>query len=573
MSRDDAFLREHLAGVIRTDDFTERLWRVYESCGAQAGRHPVELGILRSDYMLDVPSGLPLQVEVNTVSTSFMSLSTRVQQMHRHVIRWGGLEASYGGGGDAESALPANGGARARRGYSRRGWRAAGDEGAKLLMVVQPGERNIFDQRLIAQRLWDAHGVRTTRATLAEIASEARVRARRRRHVDVPGRETQRGVLPPGYSPADYPTDAEWDARELLERSGAVKSPSAAMHLAGTKKVQQVLAAPGTLERFVKDPEMAAEMRRVFAGLYALDGEGAAEAVKLGLTDPERYVLKPQREGGGNNLYGEELRAALETFDPASKPGEPGNLSAYILMQRIFPPANRTLCLRNGELSELETLSELGVYGGYLRVGEEVVMNEGGGTCSEPRRRRATREGSPRDTPCWTVLSCAERAERETRRDEKCRTRVVARTFISTSRACRQVPPDPSHQNAKTRRRPGASGRLTNHEHLLSGLSIISSEPPRTMSDQTGRSSKKTRTTIKTRGSRVWRDADLIEIFFMVREPWFSVRSGPVLLQTPKATRAVSCVFRGFFPARGRPPDATLFIAEPGGAAIGTRVR
>ena len=38
----------------------------------------MELGILRSDYMLDVPSGLPLQVEVNTVSTSFMSLSTRV---------------------------------------------------------------------------------------------------------------------------------------------------------------------------------------------------------------------------------------------------------------------------------------------------------------------------------------------------------------------------------------------------------------------------------------------------------------------------------------------------------------
>jgi hypothetical protein len=38
-------------------------------------------------------------------------------------------------------------------------------------------------------------------------------------------------------------------------------------------------------------------MRRVFAGLYALDGEGAAAAVALGLADPESYVLKPQREG------------------------------------------------------------------------------------------------------------------------------------------------------------------------------------------------------------------------------------------------------------------------------------
>jgi glutathione synthase len=26
---------------------------------------------------------------------------------------------------------------------------------------------------------------------------------------------------------------------------------------------------------------------------------------------PERFVLKPQREGGGNNLYGDELVARL----------------------------------------------------------------------------------------------------------------------------------------------------------------------------------------------------------------------------------------------------------------------
>ena len=39
----------------------------------------------------------------------------------------------------------------------------------------------------------------------------------------------------------------------------------------------------------------------------------------------------------------------------------------------------RTVCLRGGELVRLETLSELGVYGGYLRVGDAVVMNEVGG--------------------------------------------------------------------------------------------------------------------------------------------------------------------------------------------------
>ena len=35
---------------------------------------------------------------------------------------------------------------------------ATGDEEAKVLMVVQPNERNVFDQRLIAAKLWEKHG-------------------------------------------------------------------------------------------------------------------------------------------------------------------------------------------------------------------------------------------------------------------------------------------------------------------------------------------------------------------------------------------------------------------------------
>ena len=38
----------------------------------------------------------------------------------------------------------------------------------------------------------------------------------------------------------------------MMERSRAIKCPSAALHLAGTKKVQQVLASPGVLERYFK---------------------------------------------------------------------------------------------------------------------------------------------------------------------------------------------------------------------------------------------------------------------------------------------------------------------------------
>lgn len=124
-----------------------------------------------------------------------------------------------------------------------------------------------------------------------------------------------------GYTPDDYPTESEWAARLLIERSFAIKCPSIGQHLAGTKKVQQVLAAPAMLARFV-NPEQAAVLSSCFAGLHGLDETGGAEverAVRAALDSPEAYVLKPQREGGGNNLYGEEMATALSEMPAAER--------------------------------------------------------------------------------------------------------------------------------------------------------------------------------------------------------------------------------------------------------------
>ncbi len=40
-----------------------------------------------------------------------------------------------------------------------------------------------------------------------------------------------------GYTPVDYHGESEWNARELIESSLAIKCPNIAYHLAGTKKV------------------------------------------------------------------------------------------------------------------------------------------------------------------------------------------------------------------------------------------------------------------------------------------------------------------------------------------------
>lgn len=102
-----------------------------------------------------------------------------------------------------------------------------------------------------------------------------------------------------GYGPNDYPTNAEWDARALIEQSYSIKCPNAAYHLVGSKKIQQVLAEPGMLEKFM-NPTHSSILRSSFTGLYPLDqSPEGLEAYKKAIEEPDKYVLKPQREGGG----------------------------------------------------------------------------------------------------------------------------------------------------------------------------------------------------------------------------------------------------------------------------------
>ncbi|GBF95516.1 glutathione synthetase [Raphidocelis subcapitata] len=385
VARDEDYLEQTLAQAAAFDDFTARLLsllrdsRPARRAAAAAGREVV-LGIHRSDYMLDGPSGGFLQVELNTIASSFACLSTLTGRMHRHLIgRAAGASDAARAAAEALAArLPVNKAMEEIAAAMAAAVEAAG--GGVVLMVVQPGERNAYDQQWLQQTLWAAHGVRTVRLTLAQVGTRCEVEGGggggELRIRGEGGSKPQRVGLVyfrAGYAPGDYPSEAEWAARLLIERSAAAKCPTAAYQLAGSKKIQQALAALGAVERFVGE-EGGAALRGLFAGLWSLDDPSAPETAAViaeAIASPERFVLKPQREGGGNNLYGEELVARL-------RQGGPG-LGAFILMQRILPPPQRSVLLRNGAWAEEESLSELGIYGTFLRKGEEVLLNRNAG--------------------------------------------------------------------------------------------------------------------------------------------------------------------------------------------------
>lgn len=87
--------------------------------------------------------------------------------------------------------------------------------------------------------------------------------------------------------------------------------------IAGCKKIQQELARPEVLKRFCDDAAQAERVRAVFAGLYALEEDKTYDMV---VANPEQFVIKPQREGGGTlhrRPSGGPLSILLKTFWPS----------------------------------------------------------------------------------------------------------------------------------------------------------------------------------------------------------------------------------------------------------------
>lgn len=65
----------------------------------------------------------------------------------------------------------------------------------------------------------------------------------------------------------------------------------------------------------------------------------------------------------GNNIYGDSVR---ETLIKLQKTGSQED-AAYILMQRIFATSSAAVLMRNGCCLKDHAISELGIFGTYLR--------------------------------------------------------------------------------------------------------------------------------------------------------------------------------------------------------------
>ncbi|TVY52653.1 Glutathione synthetase [Lachnellula cervina] len=377
---------EWLYDTLKDDEFAKTLWGIHEEVKKEG------LGIFRSDYMLDAnPAGQVKlkQVEFNTISCAGGIHSNLVSDMHRHLQRRGlylpaELSAPTPSINISASHLPPShtlstiisGLVSAHKLYGPPKSPAA--EQTCILFIVQPRNFNIADERPIDYALWDQN-IPTFRVELSPaVLAQTSLTPTRELLYHPPSRPV--AALPlevsvvyfrAGFEAEEYSGPGGGDAREArarLELSRAVKCPSILSHLTTFKKVQQALAMPGVLQRFLSSSSEVVGIANTFARLYPMDASTAGlEARKLAMDGEASmgYVLKPSLEGGGHNIYGSSIPAFL-----ACTPEE--KWSRYILMSKIVSPTVHNLLMSPQGLYNGPVISELGVFGVCLwrRSGE-----------------------------------------------------------------------------------------------------------------------------------------------------------------------------------------------------------
>lgn len=111
--------------------------------------------------------------------------------------------------------------------------------------------------------------------------------------------------------------------------------------------------------------------------MYDLSDSENPEVIRvktLAIKTPENFVLKPMKEGGGNNFFGLELQSKL-----LKSPKE--ELDTYLLMEKINAPEVKTHMLKNGEILYCSAITEIGIYSFIVTNSKtgQILENEANG--------------------------------------------------------------------------------------------------------------------------------------------------------------------------------------------------
>lgn len=342
----------HLDRIISPikDSFTKSLYDRWISIRNQIPKDKILSYILRSDYMVDRQNHSLCQVELNTISVAFPFLSQQIHSYHRETsssssitenplclelcLSFSKLVTLFNSTNNFDSSI--------------------------TLMVISDGERNIYDQEGIINCLRDLHNIRMKRSSLKDSNIYFK------ENIPFIGEEPISLIYYRScYSPET--SNIEDDSlRGRLEISPTISIPSMSTHLCGLKIVQ---------EKLVTKVELVDELLSPFIG-DEIERKEATELIKSSFMDmhsgnwtpPDdwsNYVLKPQREGGGNNIFSMDIPKHLEKI----------NRDEYTIQRLIVPVIENNILIPSvGPEINTNCSSEFGFFGSLIVADGNIVV-------------------------------------------------------------------------------------------------------------------------------------------------------------------------------------------------------
>uniref|UniRef100_A0A914H7U5 Glutathione synthetase n=1 Tax=Globodera rostochiensis TaxID=31243 RepID=A0A914H7U5_GLORO len=359
---DYEFMMDAYKDVVTTDNHLQQLVNIVKDAHEQGIKQPITLLIMRADYMLNTLTSQTndkefelKQIEVNSGAIGGLIIDRRTTELHQQMLRKLGMDTSNSPVNNGDSNLIKS---------LFMAWEAFGNKNALFVFLTHADSRYRFELRDMALQLEQMSNGQMKVEYISLKDGYEQLKLGEDFSLLLNGKIV--GVVYSRISALGYMANAQgMEARRTIELSNAIKAPSLAIAISSSKKIQQLLAMPGTLERFFPDPADAdnvAAIRETFAGLWALDknDEQTKRVIKDAIENPGKYVLKPNRECGGNNFYDEALAEKLRTMPPTER-------ALHILMQKLTPNATKNYFLRPFREPTLSVVvGELGVYGTLL---------------------------------------------------------------------------------------------------------------------------------------------------------------------------------------------------------------
>ena len=365
MASDCDFILQTMESFAKTDSFLSHLYDIAKKVRNSPHRQTAKLCYSRNDFFLD-ESGDFKQVEPNMWAVGCGAFFDNHKKILSQIeTQFGNSIPSFARVPELPTTIPCF-----TEGLEA-AWRYYSKPEAIIVLVTQKHE-NVFDQFAPAQAL-ASKGITYIRYSLDDLVSLLEVDPNTG-IATVLGKEVGVFFYRDGFLP-DFYNEKTWIVREQIELSRAIKAPNIFYQLANTKYMQHLMSKPEIWLRFGYSQAEYEVQSKTFSPSFCVsdfDSKESLEDYILQHGGWKEWVLKPQRDGGCNNFFGEEIKPFFlkSTFE---------ELKPFILHKKIHV-VSRTGIFTNWKSTYVRELDdELGLYHYILSDNDKKISEKEGG--------------------------------------------------------------------------------------------------------------------------------------------------------------------------------------------------